>query len=59
MEELAEFFKELSSGFTTMLERMNVDVGKLTEVLSYDPAQPLLFNTGLFLVLFAVFMFLF
>lgn len=38
---------------------MNIDFDKLVDVLSYNPEEPLLFNTGLFLVLFAVFMFLF
>lgn len=42
-----------------LLERMNVDVEKLINVLCYDPTQPLMFNTGLFMLLFAVFMLVF
>ncbi|MDE6418694.1 MAG: MBOAT family protein, partial [Duncaniella sp.] len=38
------------------LERFNIDLAKLIDLLVYDPAQPLLFNTGLFLILFAVFL---
>ena len=32
-----------------------IDAEKLPQVLGYDPASPLLFNTGLFLILFVVF----
>lgn len=49
-------FSELFSPIASWLETINVDVSKLFEVLSYHPAQPLLFNTGLFLLLFAGFM---
>lgn len=42
-----------------MLERVNVDAEKIVDVLSYDPAQPLMFNTGLFMLLFTVFMLIF
>ncbi|MDE5750446.1 MAG: MBOAT family protein [Duncaniella sp.] len=38
------------------LEQFNIDLAKLMDLLVYDPAQPLLFNTGLFLILFAVFL---
>ncbi|MCM1032694.1 MAG: MBOAT family protein [Odoribacter sp.] len=34
----------------------NFDLSALTKVLDYDPASPLLFNTGLFLLLFVGFM---
>ncbi|MDE6178761.1 MAG: hypothetical protein K2F86_06295, partial [Duncaniella sp.] len=37
-------------------EQFNIDLSRLADVLAYDPAQPLLFNTGLFLMLFAVFL---
>lgn len=59
MEALVAFYRNLASSLLSFLEQSNVDLHKLVEVLSYDPTQPLLFNTGLFLVLFAVFMFLF
>ncbi len=42
-----------------LLERMNIDVDNLINVLRYDPTQPLMFNTGLFMLLFAVFMLVF
>lgn len=32
---------------------------RLTDILSYDPANPMLFNSGLFLVLFALFILVF
>ena len=34
----------------------NFDFSAITKVLAYDPASPLLFNTGLFLLLFVAFM---
>ena len=34
----------------------NINMESLRQVLLYDPRQPLLFNTGLFLVLFAAFL---
>lgn len=42
-----------------MLESVSIDVDKIADILRYDPTQPLLFNTGLFMLLFAVFMVLF
>ncbi len=38
-----------------MLERLNVDVDRVVDALGYDPMQPLLFNTGLFMLLFVGF----
>lgn len=34
----------------------NIDFSRLRDLLLYDPSSPLLFNTGLFLVLFVLFM---
>lgn len=34
----------------------NFDLNRLKDILAYDPASPLLFNTGLFLLLFVAFM---
>lgn len=39
----------------TLCERLNIDLAKVADVLSYDASSPLLFNTGLFLILFAIF----
>ena len=44
MASVSEFFNNI-----------NIDVEKLIELLKYDPAQPLMFNTGLFLLLFVAF----
>ena len=38
-----------------LFERLNIDTARLVDVLSYDASQPLLFNTGLFLLLFVGF----
>lgn len=46
---------KLTSSLTSLLESLNVDVGKLIEIFQYSPSQPLLFNTSLFLLLFAGF----
>lgn len=37
------------------MERLNIDADRIVDVLRYDATQPLLFNTGLFLLLFAGF----
>lgn len=34
----------------------SIDTEKILSILGYDPANPLLFNTGLFLVLFCIFL---
>ncbi|MCM1356850.1 MAG: MBOAT family protein [Staphylococcus sp.] len=59
METIAAFFNDLFSRLGTLLQDMNIDLERLADVLSYNPAEPLLFNTGLFMMLFVVFMFLF
>ena len=35
------------------------DIGKLRDLLAYDAANPLLFNSGLFLILFLIFIFIY
>lgn len=45
----------MESTLTLWLEKLNIDLDKVERLLSYDPSQPLLFNTGLFLIMFAVF----
>ena len=41
----------------TVLNLINsINIESLSKLLLYDPRQPLLFNTGLFLVLFAAFL---
>lgn len=56
METISEFFTGLASQLGSMLEAVNVDVDKVIDVFRYDPYQPLLFNTGLFMILFAAFL---
>lgn len=36
-------------------EHLNIDIDRMVSELSYDARQPLLFNTGLFLILFVCF----
>jgi len=45
----------VSASVSSFLEGFNIDAGKLVDLLKYDPSQPLMFNTGLFLVLFVAF----
>lgn len=59
MDTLSAFFSEFVSTLTSFLERSNIDVQRIIDVLRYDPTQPMLFNTGLFMLLFAAFMCLF
>lgn len=47
---------DISEFLTTAAERLNIDFDKVTDLLVYDPANPLLFNTGLFFVLFVAFL---
>lgn len=51
MITLAEIYGYVES----FIERLNIDISKIVDVLTYDPANPLLFNTGLFFVLFVLF----
>lgn len=45
--------------FSASLDSLGVDFDKLKDMLVYDSRQPMLFNTGMFLVLFAGFMLLY
>ncbi|MCX4264854.1 MAG: MBOAT family protein [Muribaculaceae bacterium] len=38
---------------------MNHLLSQISQLLAYDPASPMLFNTGMFMVLFVIFMFLY
>ncbi len=49
-------FTEFVSAVKSWLESVNIDVSGLAEILLYHPAQPMLFNTCLFMLLFAGFM---
>lgn len=50
------YISDIAARLGGLLEDAGVDVSRVADVLSYNPAEPLLFNTGLFLVLFVVFM---
>lgn len=54
MESLATLFGDLLQRLSSLPERLEID--RVVDVLRYDPMQPLLFNTGLFLVLFVAFL---
>lgn len=47
---------ELPAKISAVLENTNIDLERVYDLLRYDAQQPLLFNTGLFLILFSVFM---
>jgi len=49
-------FTEFVSAVKSWLESVNIDMSGLVEILLYHPAQPMLFNTCLFMLLFAGFM---
>lgn len=48
--------EKISADILSLCERLNIDLSKVVETLMYTPSAPLLFNTGLFVVLFAVFL---
>lgn len=54
--KLPQLFAELPERLSTTLDGLNIDLARVYEVLHYDAQQPLLFNTGLFLILFAAFL---
>ena len=56
MDSIAALFSQLSQTVSSLSERLNIDIDRVVDVLRYDPMQPLLFNTGLFLILFVAFM---
>jgi D-alanyl-lipoteichoic acid acyltransferase DltB (MBOAT superfamily) len=59
LESLATQLAELYNMFSASLDSLGVDLDKLKDMLVYDSRQPMLFNTGMFLVLFAGFMLLY
>ena len=56
MESLATQLAELYNIISASLDSLGIDLEHLREMLVYDSRQPMLFNTGMFLVLFAGFM---
>ncbi len=56
MDFIIEMISRLKALYDTFIERAGIDPDLVTALLGYDSHQPLLFNTGLFLVLFALFM---
>ena len=59
MEHIATRLSELYNSLLSDLDDIGIDVTGIGEQLVYDSRQPLLFNTGLFIVLFAMFMILY
>ena len=59
METFVDFFTGLAGRIQSTIEALNIDVDKIINLLRYDPTQPLMFNTGLFLLLFGAFMLFF
>lgn len=56
---MEQFLSRLTGLYHIILSRLDalgVDIDRLADLLRYDSCQPLLFNTGLFLVLFSIFM---
>lgn len=47
---------ELYHTSMSLLDSLGIDIDSIRSLLLYDSRQPLLFNTGLFLILFAAFM---
>ena len=45
----------LQQKFIDILSNCGIDFHKVQEVLSYDPQQPLIFSSGLFVFLFLAF----
>ena len=56
MDNLLSHLSGLYTMLLNMLDNLGVDIDRVAELLAYDSRQPLLFNTGLFLVLFGIFM---
>ena len=56
MDFITEQISRLRLLYDAFIERAGIDPDLVTAMLGYDSHQPLLFNTGLFLVLFAIFM---
>ena len=56
MEHIATRLTELYNSLLSDLSDIGIDIASIGEQLVYNSRQPLLFNTGLFIVLFAFFM---
>lgn len=56
METFFSHLTGLYNNLLSLLDGLGVDTDRLADLLMYDSRQPLLFNTGLFLVIFSVFM---
>jgi len=56
LEHIATRLTELYNSLLSDLSDMGIDIASIGEQLVYNSRQPLLFNTGLFIVLFAFFM---
>lgn len=54
MNQLQDTLTSLLGGWHSLMSR--IDIGRIADTLLYDPASPLLFNTGLFLLLFVALM---
>lgn len=55
MELIISRLVELYNIILTHLDSLGIDLSRLADLLVYDSRQPLLFNTGLFLILFTLF----
>ena len=55
METFFSHLTGLYNNLLSLLDGLGVDTDRLADLLMYDSRQPLLFNTGLFLVIFSVF----
>ncbi|MDE6395320.1 MAG: MBOAT family protein, partial [Duncaniella sp.] len=55
MEQLLSRLTELYDIFLTRIDEFGIDLERLGNLLVYDARQPMLFNTGLFLMLFTLF----
>lgn len=55
MEQILSRLTELYNIFLTHIDELGIDLERLGNLLVYDARQPMLFNTGLFLMLFTLF----
>ncbi len=56
MESLIDLLSRILEKVYLLITDIDIDMMKMIDVVGYDPMQPLLFNTGLFFVLFIAFM---
>lgn len=55
MDQLIDKASALLTECSNLMEHINIDLSKVVDTMTYDPRQPLLFNTGLFMLLFVGF----